>query len=81
MIDLASTVLPEPDSPTIPRVVPAATVRETPSTACTVPRPVRNEVCRFSTTNNGSSDSPTSGNSRARLPFCGPLRPITGGLP
>ena len=36
--DRASTVLPEPDSPTMPRVWPASTCSDTPSTATTVPR-------------------------------------------
>ena len=64
MIERASTVLPDPDSPTMPRVWPRSTDRETPSTARTVPRPVRNEVCRSSTTSSGSPGSPTSVNSR-----------------
>jgi len=36
------TLLPEPDSPTIPRIWPSATENETPSTAVTVPRSVAN---------------------------------------
>ena len=37
----ASVDLPQPDSPTRPRTSPAAISRLTPSTACTMPRPVR----------------------------------------
>ncbi len=53
MIERANTVLPEPDSPTMPRVWPWSTDSETPSTARTVPRLVRNEVCRSSTSSSG----------------------------
>jgi len=37
MIDAAVTLLPDPDSPTIPRVSPRETWNETPSTARTMP--------------------------------------------
>jgi hypothetical protein len=46
MIDSAVTDLPQPDSPTTPSVVPRGTANETPSTARTVPRSVRNSVTR-----------------------------------
>jgi hypothetical protein len=36
MIDIAVMVLPEPDSPTMPMVSPASTVKLMPSTAWTV---------------------------------------------
>ena len=36
------TDLPEPDSPTMPSVVPALTEYEMPSTACTIPSSVVN---------------------------------------
>ena len=44
-----STVFPEPDSPTMPSVLPWARVSDTPWTACTEPRLVANETCRSST--------------------------------
>ncbi len=44
-----NTVLPEPDSPTMPRVLPWSRVNETPWTACSWPRLVANETCRSST--------------------------------
>ena len=53
----ASTVLPEPDSPTTPRVRPWRSVSEAPSTARRVPRSVRNEVHRSSTTRRGAPPS------------------------
>ena len=36
------TLLPEPDSPTIPSVRPSSTLNDTPSTACTTPSSVAN---------------------------------------
>ena len=38
IIDRAVTVLPDPDSPTSPKVWPRSTLKETPSTAVKVPR-------------------------------------------
>ena len=38
------TLFPEPDSPTIPSVLPRSTENVTPSTACTMPSSVRNRV-------------------------------------
>jgi len=56
-----STVLPEPDSPTMPSVRPRASVNETSSTACTMPAGVRNDVERLSTTSRRSAlPSPTA---------------------
>src|SRR3954453_12021613 len=49
------TLLPEPDSPTMPRVLPRSTAYERSVTACTRPSWVGNLTVRFSTTSNGSS--------------------------
>ena len=48
------TLLPQPDSPTIPSVSPGAMSNETPLTACTVPRLVQKRTSRSSTTRSGS---------------------------
>ena len=40
MIVRQVTLLPQPDSPTIPSVLPFSTVNETPSTALTIPSSV-----------------------------------------
>ena len=40
MIVRQVTLLPEPDSPTMPSVLPSSTVNETPSTALTIPSSV-----------------------------------------
>ena len=37
MTERDSTVLPEPDSPTMPRVLPRSRLKVTPSTALTMP--------------------------------------------
>ena len=50
---IAVTLLPEPDSPTMPSTSPRLTVNETPSTACTVPSWVRNETFRSRTSSSG----------------------------
>ena len=42
--DIAVTDLPDPLSPTTATVSPGSTVYETPSTARTIPAPVRNSV-------------------------------------
>src|SRR5207237_5512699 len=47
--DRAVIVLPQPDSPTTPSVSPASMCSETPSTARTTPREVKNWVCSAST--------------------------------
>ena len=78
MIERDSTVLPEPDSPTMPKVLPRSTDSETPSTARTVPRVVRKAVWRSSTTSNGPDGSPTSGNSRLVVPALGARRFTAG---
>ena len=44
-----STVLPEPDSPTMPSVLPWSSVSDTPWTAWTEPRLVAKETWRSST--------------------------------
>ena len=48
------TLLPEPDSPTIASVSPAATSNDTESTARTVPRSVRKRVDRLRTLRRGA---------------------------
>src|SRR4051794_24598794 len=54
MIDITVTLLPEPDSPTIPRISPGAMLNDTPSTARTSPSSVRNETRRLRTSRSGS---------------------------
>ena len=49
------TVLPDPDSPTTPRVFPCSSVKETPCTARTLPRLVVKETLRSSTSRSGPS--------------------------
>ena len=61
-----ATLLPDPDSPTIATISPAATSNETPSTAVTVPPPVRNRVVRSRTRSSGAVNTP--------LPFSFPDR-------
>ena len=46
IIERERTVLPDPDSPTMPSVSPRPSSRDTPSTARTRPRGVANEVLR-----------------------------------
>ncbi len=53
MIERDRIVLPEPDSPTMPIVLPRSSVNDTPSTALTKPASVRNAVLRFSTSSSG----------------------------
>ena len=50
------TLLPEPDSPTIPSVSPGSIANETPSTAWTKPSSVRKRVRRFSTSSRAVSE-------------------------
>src|SRR4051812_15641210 len=57
------TLLPEPDSPTTPRVSPRATEKETPSTAFTRPSSVGKLTCRSLTSRSCSG----TGNSALRL--------------
>ena len=47
------TLLPEPDSPTIPSDRPASTLYEMPSTACTTPSSVSKETVRSRTSSRG----------------------------
>src|SRR5262245_43753772 len=49
------TLLPHPDSPTMPSVSPASTWKEMPLTACTVPRCVSNWTRRSSTSRSRSA--------------------------
>jgi hypothetical protein len=44
-----ATLLPEPDSPTMPRVSPLPSSKETPSTALTIPSSVLKWTLRSST--------------------------------
>ena len=53
MIDRESTDLPEPDSPTIPSVLPRSIDKLTPLTAPTLPRGLENVVESWETSNNG----------------------------
>src|SRR3954452_6134625 len=55
------TLLPQPDSPTMPSVSPGATSNETPLTACTVPRWVQNCTRRSFTDSRLKSASPQLG--------------------
>src|SRR5512141_160115 len=56
---IIETVLPEPDSPTIPSTSPRAIEKERPSTAWTTPSSVRNETRRSRTSRSGAG--PLSG--------------------
>src|SRR5258705_9996530 len=49
MIDSEVTLLPQPDSPTKPRVFPSPISKLTPSMARTSPSGVKNDVCKFLT--------------------------------
>ena len=53
MIESTLTVLPDPDSPTIPISLPGATEKLTPSTARTSPASVKNEVRSDLTSSSG----------------------------
>ncbi len=53
--DIMVTLLPEPDSPTMPSTSPGSSVNETPSTALTTPSSVRNETLRFLTSSRWSA--------------------------
>ena len=54
MSDRAVTDLPDPDSPTMPRVRPPHRSKFTPRTACTTPASVLNETWRSRTLRTGS---------------------------
>ena len=64
MIDITVTLLPEPDSPTMPSTCPASSVNETPSTARTRPFSVRNETLRSRTSSSGVIRRPSRGRTR-----------------
>jgi hypothetical protein len=51
----AVTLLPHPDSPTTPKVSPLRTVQETPSTARTMPAPVKKWVRKSSISSSGAA--------------------------
>jgi hypothetical protein len=55
MTESAVTLLPQPDSPTTPTVLPASTLKLTPSTARTRPSSVSNSVTRPSIASSGSA--------------------------
>ena len=77
MMDFAVTLLPEPDSPTMPSVSPGRSVKLTPSTARTTPASVKNQVCRSSTWRMGFSGVAACGSSQSRMPSPTKLKPIT----
>jgi len=56
MMDREVTLLPHPDSPTIPWISPRQTEMETPLTAGTTPLEVKKEVLRFSRESSVSLD-------------------------
>src|SRR5215470_11802493 len=56
--DIIVTLLPDPDSPTMPRVSPSETVNDTPSTALTTPSSVRKLTRRSRTSSSGSFMTP-----------------------
>src|SRR6266404_5060771 len=71
--------LPQPDSPTIPKVSPLSTVNETPSTACTdlPPLPFTGKCLRKSRAISiGCCRPPRSRGSRARLSGIGKSNPL-----
>src|ERR1051326_7858379 len=57
-IESAVTDLPQPDSPTMPSVRPASTLKLTPSTACTTPSRVKKCARRSVTSSSGMSGLP-----------------------
>src|SRR5919204_608907 len=76
----AVTLLPQPDSPTIPRVSPGPMSNEIPFTACTVPPPVQKWTRRSSTLNKGSLRTPdrrppAPAEEPERLPLAEPPHP------
>ena len=62
-IDIAVTVLPQPDSPTTARISPAARSKDTPFTACTTPSSVSKRTVR-SRTSSSAVTGPTWGRAR-----------------
>ncbi len=61
MMDSAVIVLPQPDSPTMPRHSPASRLRLTPSKACTVALRSRISVRRSSSCSSGANLSSSNG--------------------
>ena len=53
MMDRDKTLLPEPDSPTTPSMLPRSSVNETPSTARAIPWGVTKCVWRSTTSKKG----------------------------
>src|SRR5215207_9787994 len=80
MIVWALTLLPEPDSPTMPRISPGFSSKETPSTAPTMPSSVANLTRRSSTESSGSGRLATINAPPPQLRFRG-LRESCGGGP
>src|SRR5262249_29135085 len=79
----AETVLPDPDSPTMPSVRPRSSVNDTPRTACTTPAAVANETCRSRTSRSGASltDAPARrAGSRRAAPAPASLQPDVRGV-
>ena len=77
------TLLPEPDSPTIPRVSPGWTSKLTPSTAFTAAEPSPNATRRSVTESSGSSATPSPSPVRpwrlSRPPISGIGTPLLDG--
>ncbi len=71
-IDSAVTDLPQPDSPTMPSVSPAARSKEMPSTARTMPSAVKKWVSRSRTCSRVTGASPVAdrGGRAGRRPAC-----------
>src|SRR4029453_4775480 len=67
MTEGAGTLLPDPDPPTRPRLVPRSTGVETPSTACTTPSRVRKETRRSRMSRSGAT---SVANSRVEERIC-----------
>ena len=59
-MDKAVTVLPQPDSPTSPRVSPGARSKLTPATALTWPRAAAKFTVRSRTSSNGEASGLTA---------------------
>src|ERR1051325_7670313 len=65
MIDIAVTLLPQPDSPTSATASPRRTLNETLSTASTAPSAVKNVVRRFFTSSSASAGLTSASATRA----------------
>src|SRR4051812_50230120 len=64
--DIIVTLLPEPDSPTIPSTSPWPSVNETPSTARTTPSSVLKETLRSRTSRSGGGGAAGNGGQAGR---------------